>query len=81
VRTKPKTPFAGGLRKRWKLAEGGFGDWDYQHGEVEVYNDRANIRERSIRKPEPRSKAGGRRQPDQLYNTTMCILCAMLIAV
>ncbi len=40
VRTKPKTPFAGGLRRRWKLAEGGFADWDYQHGEVEVYNDR-----------------------------------------
>jgi Cytotoxic len=27
------------LRKRWKLAEGGFADWDYMHGEVEVYND------------------------------------------
>jgi hypothetical protein len=39
VRTKPKTPFAGGLRKRWKLASGGFADWDYMHGEVEVYND------------------------------------------
>jgi Cytotoxic len=39
VRTKPKTPFAGGLRKRWKLADGGFADWDYMHGEVEVYND------------------------------------------
>lgn len=40
TRAKPKTPFAGGLRRRWNLAKGGFADWDYQHGEVEVYNDR-----------------------------------------
>ncbi|WP_456718174.1 MULTISPECIES: colicin E3/pyocin S6 family cytotoxin [unclassified Bradyrhizobium] len=39
VRTKPKTPFPGGLRRRWKLAGGGFADWDYQHGEIEIYND------------------------------------------
>jgi hypothetical protein len=40
VRTKPKTRYSGGLRRRWNLAKGGFADWDYQHGEVEVYNDR-----------------------------------------
>jgi Cytotoxic len=34
---KPKTPFAGGLRRRWKGPNGQIYEWDYQHGTVERY--------------------------------------------
>src|ERR1039458_637644 len=38
-RVKPKTPFAGGgKRKRWRTADGDILEWDYQHGKVEKYN-------------------------------------------
>ncbi|WP_179949182.1 colicin E3/pyocin S6 family cytotoxin, partial [Burkholderia sp. RF4-BP95] len=42
VRVKPKTPVqgGGGLRKRWKRANGCICEWDSQHGEVEMYNKR-----------------------------------------
>ncbi|WP_348771936.1 colicin E3/pyocin S6 family cytotoxin [Burkholderia sp. Tr-862] len=41
-RAKPKTPVrgGGGLRKRWKHANGCICEWDSQHGEVEMYNKR-----------------------------------------
>jgi hypothetical protein len=35
-----KTPFPGGLRKRWKDPDGRIYEWDYQHGDVEVYDKR-----------------------------------------
>lgn len=39
-RAKPKTPVrgGGGLRKRWKDAEGNIYEWDSQHGALEKYN-------------------------------------------
>ncbi len=37
---RPKTRFAGGLRKRWKDGDGMIYEWDYQHGEVEKYSPR-----------------------------------------
>ena len=37
-RVSPKTPRpGGGLRKRWKDADGTIYEWDYQHGHVERY--------------------------------------------
>ncbi|KAA5837265.1 colicin E3/pyocin S6 family cytotoxin [Saccharopolyspora hirsuta] len=41
-RVTPKTPVqgGGGLRPRWKDRKGNIYEWDYQHGEVEVYNKR-----------------------------------------
>lgn len=38
--SKPKTPRqgGGGLRKRWKDYDGTIYEWDYQHGNVEVYD-------------------------------------------
>jgi hypothetical protein len=43
-RVKPKTPVQGGgkLRTRWKDRDGNIYEWDYQHGQVEVYNKRGN---------------------------------------
>lgn len=35
---RPKTGFAGGLRRRWKDSEGRIYEWDYQHGGVEMYD-------------------------------------------
>ena len=35
---KPKTPFGGGLRRRWRDPKGRIYEWDYQHGAVEVYD-------------------------------------------
>lgn len=37
---KPKTPIqgGGGLRKRWKDAEGNIYEWDSRHGTVEKYD-------------------------------------------
>ncbi len=35
---RPKTPFPGGLRKRWRDAEGRIYEWDYMHGAVEMYD-------------------------------------------
>jgi len=37
---RPKTPFPGGLRRRWKGPDGTLYEWDYQHGAVEAYNAR-----------------------------------------
>jgi RHS repeat-associated protein len=34
----PKTPFPGGLRRRWKDQDGNIYEWDYQHGRVEKYD-------------------------------------------
>jgi hypothetical protein len=40
-RDKPKTPRpGGGLRPRWKDADGNIYEWDSQHGAVERYNKR-----------------------------------------
>jgi hypothetical protein len=39
-RVKPKTPYAGGKRRRWKDPDGTIYEWDYQHGRVEKYNHR-----------------------------------------
>ena len=33
-----KTPYGGGLRKRWMDNDGNIFEWDYQHGTVEAYN-------------------------------------------
>ena len=38
-RVRPKTRIpGGGLRARWKDADGTIYEWDYQHGAVEVFN-------------------------------------------
>jgi hypothetical protein len=44
---KPKTPVqgGGGLRPRWKDAQGRIYEWDRRHGTVEVY-DRTGKRHR-----------------------------------
>ena len=44
IKSKPKTPFAGGkLRRRWKDTNvGTIYEWDYQHGTVEKYDARGN---------------------------------------
>ncbi len=36
------TPYPGGLRKRWKMSDKTILEWDYQHGEVEMYDKRGN---------------------------------------
>jgi hypothetical protein len=42
VPDRPKTPRSdsGGLRKRWRDADGKIYEWDYRHGTVEVYDRR-----------------------------------------
>jgi Cytotoxic len=41
TRTKGKSWFAGGLRRRWKdPGDGMIYEWDYQHGTVERYTAR-----------------------------------------
>jgi hypothetical protein len=40
VPVPPKTPYPGGMRKRWEDPDGEIIEWDYQHGEVEVYDSR-----------------------------------------
>jgi hypothetical protein len=40
VPAKAKTPFGGGIRKRWVLPDGRILEWDYQHGTVEMYDKR-----------------------------------------
>jgi hypothetical protein len=37
-RARPKTTFAGGLRARWKDADGSILEWDYEHGLIERYD-------------------------------------------
>jgi hypothetical protein len=44
VRVRSKTSFAGGLRRRWKEPDGTIYEWDYQHGNVEVYDARGHHR-------------------------------------
>ena len=39
-RVKPKTSFSAGKRARWKDDEGRIYEWDYQHGEVEIYTSK-----------------------------------------
>lgn len=39
---RDKTPFSGGLRKRWKLPDGKILEWDKQHGEAELYDKHGN---------------------------------------
>jgi hypothetical protein len=39
---KPKTQFAGGMRRRWKDSDGRIYEWDYDHGAVEIYDRRGN---------------------------------------
>jgi len=39
-RSKGKTRFSGGVRRRWKDANGTIFEWDYQHGRVEKYDSR-----------------------------------------
>ena len=42
-RSKGKTRFSGGIRRRWKDdADGAILEWDYQHGRVEKYDSRGN---------------------------------------
>lgn len=38
----PKTPYPGGLRKRWELPDGKILEWDAQHGEVELYTKKGD---------------------------------------
>ena len=38
VRVRRKTSFGGGLRARWKDAEGSIYEWDYKKGTVERYD-------------------------------------------
>jgi len=42
IEVKRKTPMqgGGGLRKRWRLTNKCICEWDYQHGEVELYDKR-----------------------------------------
>ncbi len=35
---KGKTPYPGGIRKRWKTRDGRILEWDYRHGEIELYD-------------------------------------------
>ncbi|WP_409566327.1 colicin E3/pyocin S6 family cytotoxin [Methylobacterium sp. J-070] len=43
VRVRPKTSRSGGgLRVRWKDANGGIYEWDCQHGHVEKYDARGS---------------------------------------
>jgi Cytotoxic len=53
-RAKPKTPVqgGGGLRQRWKDSDGNIYEWDRQHGTVEKYNKRANIKENATQRLE-----------------------------
>jgi hypothetical protein len=37
-KVRGKTWFAGGLRRRWRTADGLILEWDYQHGTVEAYD-------------------------------------------
>jgi hypothetical protein len=39
-RVRGKTPFASGIRRRWRDPDGTIYEWDYQHGTVEVYDRR-----------------------------------------
>ena len=39
-RVRPKTRFGGGLRTRWRDANGDILEWDSRHGRVERYNSR-----------------------------------------
>jgi hypothetical protein len=42
-RSRPETPRrGGGLRARWKDDQKYIYEWDYQHGEVELYDPRGN---------------------------------------
>ncbi len=42
VRVKPKTPYGGGLRPRWRDGNGDLLEWDFRHGRVERYNARGD---------------------------------------
>jgi hypothetical protein len=39
-RAKPKTSRPGGLRARWRDGSDRIYEWDYQHGNVELYDRR-----------------------------------------
>jgi hypothetical protein len=39
VRVRPKTPFPGGMRARWRDGKEIL-EWDYQHGQLERYTQR-----------------------------------------
>ena len=41
-RSKAKTPFPGGKRRRWKDGDGMIYEWDYRHGRVERYSPRGD---------------------------------------
>lgn len=43
-RVHPKTPFPGGIRARWKDADNGLYEWDYQHGALEWYSPQGKHR-------------------------------------
>src|SRR5438270_12155563 len=46
---RPKTPFPGGRRKRWKDPNRRIYEWDYQHGSVEAYDERGRHEGHSMR--------------------------------
>jgi hypothetical protein len=62
-RVKPKTPFSGGLRARWKDQAGRIYEWDYRHGTVEVYSPKG----RHLGEFDPRS--GVRTKPPRPKRT------------
>jgi len=39
---KGKTPYPGGIRRRWKTPDKKILEWDYQHGEIEMYDKKGN---------------------------------------
>ena len=54
-RSKSKTWFPGGKRRRWKEPDGTIYEWDYENGRVEVYGRRG--RRVSFLRPLPRNRA------------------------
>ena len=69
-RDKPK-----GGRPRWKLPNGDIGEWDGQHGEVEVYNPRGKHKDvwdkdgQKIKPPVPGRKTNTFDHPRYNWNT------------
>ncbi|QFI74799.1 hypothetical protein F8237_21750 [Bradyrhizobium betae] len=59
IKVPGKSRGAGGkIRPRWDFPDGTFGEWDWQHGEVEVYDKRGRHREPTI--PIPASRRSRR---------------------